>query len=263
MSLVFAAIVPHPPILVPEIGKENLTKIEKTKTAMEQLEKDLYAAKPDVLIVISPHGEIDPGAFTINICDNYEINFEAFGNFSTRLNLKGDTVMMTMGKEKINQKTPVNIISEAKLDHGAGVPLYYLARHLPNIVLVPISYSLLDSQSHLEFGKGLKEVISDSDKRVAVISSGDLSHCLTESAPAPFNPAGKEFDEKIIELLKNGESQMIANLDHELIEKAAQCGYRSILILLGVLNNVSYQTEILSYEAPFGVGYLVANLKLE
>jgi len=56
---------------------------------------------------------------------------------------------------------------------------------------------------------------------------------------------------------------MIANLDHELIEKAAQCGYRSILILLGVLNNVSYQTEILSYEAPFGVGYLVANLKLE
>jgi len=100
MSLVFAAIVPHPPILVPEIGKENLTKIEKTKTAMEQLEKDLYAAKPDVLIVISPHGEIDPGAFTINICDNYEINFEAFGNFSTRLNLKGDTVMMTMGKEK-------------------------------------------------------------------------------------------------------------------------------------------------------------------
>jgi len=261
MSLVFAAITPHPPILIPEIGKDNLSKIDKTKTALEQLEKDLYVAKPDVLVVISPHGEINPGAFTINICDNYEINFEAFGNFSAKMNFKGEAVMMAMGKEKINSKIPLNIISEPQLDHGVGVPLYYLARHLPNIVLMPVSYSLLDSQSHLEFGKALKEIISDSAKRVAVIASGDLSHCLTESAPAPFNPAGKEFDEKIIDLLRKNDSQAIVNLDQELLERAAECGYRSILILLGILNDVNYKTEILSYEAPFGVGYLVANLK--
>jgi AmmeMemoRadiSam system protein B len=136
-------------------------------------------------------------------------------------------------------------------------------RHLENVALIPMHYSLLDNVSHFEFGKSIKDLAMDSDKRIAVIASGDLSHCLTDKAPLPFNAAGKEFDEKIMELLKAGDSQSIVNMDTKLVEKAGECGFRSILILLGVLNNFNYKTEILSYEAPFGVGYLVANLKLE
>ena len=39
---------------------------------------------------------------------------------------------------------------------------------------------------------------------------------------------------------------------------------RSFSFLLGILkeSKISWQPEILSYESPFGVGYLVANLKL-
>lgn len=263
MPLIFSAITPHPPILIPNVGKENLEQVKKTKEAMEQLERDLYAAKPDILIIISPHGEIQHNAFTINLANEFEIGFESFGDFSTKLKVKGDIILITNDKERINTKSPLNIISEPKLDHGVGVPFFYLGQHLPNISLIPIVFSLLDNQSHLEFGKNLKETIMTSEKRIAVIASGDLSHCLTENAPAPFNPMGKEFDEQLVELLKIGEAQRIVNLDQQLIENAAECGLRSILILLGVLNNINFQTEILSYEAPFGVGYLVAELKLK
>ncbi|MEK7167463.1 MAG: AmmeMemoRadiSam system protein B [Patescibacteria group bacterium] len=263
MSLVFAAITPHPPILIPAVGKENLAQIEKTEKAMKRLEQDLYAAKPDVVVIISPHGEVQADAFVVNLSDDYAINFEAFGDFATKMDVKGETIMITTAKEKIANRVPINIISESNLDHGVGVPFFYLGRQLENIRLLPISFSLLDSQTHLEFGKALKEAIMDSDKRVAVIASGDLSHCLTSSAPAPFNPAGKEFDEKLIDLLKNRDTQSLANLDHKLVEDAAECGLRSILILLGILNHINFQTDILSYEAPFGVGYLVAELKLE
>ena len=262
MSLVFAAITPHPPILIPEIGKENLSQIAKTKEAMEELEQNLYASKPDIIILISPHGEMAADAFTINMSDRYQVNFENFGNFSVKMEFKGETVLMSAAKEAIGQKIPVGVISNPVLDHGAGVPLYYLARHLPNISLVPIYFSLLDSLSHFEFGKGLKEVIADSNKRIAIVASGDMSHCLTKNAPAPFNPAGKIFDEKITELLEKNDTQSIINIDPQLAENAAQCGLRSILILLGALNGVNYSTEILSYEAPFGVGYLVVNFKL-
>lgn len=262
MSLVFAAITPHPPILIPEIGKANLDQVAKTKAALEELEQNLYAAKPDVLMVISPHGELAADSFTINLADHYHINFENFGNFSVKMDFKGETVLMVAAKELLSQKIPAGVISNPQLDHGIGVPLYYLARHLPEVSLVPIYFSFLDNISHFEFGKGLKEIIADSNKRIAVIASGDMSHCLSKNAPAPFNPAGKKFDEKIIQLLEKNDSQSIVNFDPQLVENAAQCGLRSVLILLGILNGVNYSTEILSYEAPFGVGYLVANFKL-
>ena len=263
MPLVFSAIVPHPPILIETIGKENIEQIKNTKEAMEHLEQDLYAAKPEILIVISPHGEIKPNYFTINVCHEYEIDFEQFGDFATKLKIPGDIILATTGKEKIESKFPINITSEPKLDHGIGIPLYYLARHLAGVKLIPIYFSLLDNQTHLEFGKALKDLIMESDKRIAVIASGDLSHCLTKDAPAPFNPKGKQFDDRMIELINNRDSQGVVNLDPDLIENSAECGLRSILILLGVLNHINYQPEILSYEAPFGVGYLVANMKLE
>ncbi|MDO8669586.1 MAG: AmmeMemoRadiSam system protein B [Candidatus Buchananbacteria bacterium] len=263
MSLVFSAISPHPPILIPGIGKENMEQITKTKEALASLERDLYAAKPDILIIISPHGPINSDHFTINLSDNFEANFEEFGDFSTKIKISGDILLMTNDRERIASKSPVNIISEAKLDHGVGVPFYALGQNMPNIKIIPIYFSLLDNQAHFEFGKNLKEIILNSDKRIAVIASGDLSHCLTENAPVKFNPAGKEFDEKLIDLLRKSESQSIVNMDVKLIERGAQCGLGSILILLGILNNISFETKILSYEAPFGVGYLVADLELK
>jgi MEMO1 family protein len=262
MSLVFAAIVPHPPILIPNIGKEHLGKIEKTKQAIEKIEQDLYSVKPDIILVISPHGEIHPKAFTINLAGEYDADFEHFGDFETKLKFKGDTVLMTFGKEKIAAKSPVNIISEPKLDHGVSIPLYYLAQHLQQASIIPVYFSMLDSQAHFEFGKGLKEVIMDSDKRVAVIASGDLSHCLTEGAPVKCDPAGKQFDDKLIKLVESCDSLGIVNFDHELADKAHECGLRSIQILAGIISDIKCQPEILSYEAPFGVGYLVASINM-
>jgi len=263
MSLVFAAITPHPPILVPAIGKEHISKIEKTKAAMERLEQDFYAAKPEVIIIISPHGELHPDSFTINLSQEFTIDFEIFGDFTTKLKLRGDTVLITTGKETLSVKSPINIISVPQLDHGIGVPLSYLCKHLPETPIVPIYFSMLDNQAHLEFGKALHDLILNTDKRVAVIASGDLSHALTEDAPASFAPEGKIFDEKIIKLIENCDTTSLVNMDHELVERAAECGLRSILILAGILSDVNCRGEILSYEGPFGVGYMVAEIKLQ
>lgn len=262
MSLVFAAITPHPPILIPTIGKEHLAKIEKTRLAMERLEQDLYSSKPDIIFIISPHGELNSSAFTINLCQKFHLDFEIFGDFATKMELPGDLIAITTAKETLSAKSPINIISEPKLDHGAGVPLYYLSRHLPETPIVPIYFSMLDSQAHFEFGKALKDLILNSEKRIAVIASGDLAHCLSDSAPAKFNPAGKIFDEKICNLIISCDLLSLVNLDHQLVEDASECGLRSILILAGILSDVSCKPIILNYEAPFGVGYMTAEIVL-
>ncbi len=260
--LVFSAIVPHPPILIPTIGKDNLDKIKKTETAMESLEESLYASKPDVIIIISPHGDIIPDAFSLNLNSTYQANFEDFGDFKTKLEFKSSPMLALRIKERVENELPLVLSSSPNLDHGIAVPLYYLTQHLKNIEIIPIYYSLLDYKTHFHFGELLKKEIAKSSKRVAVIASGDLSHTLTKDAPAGYSKAGEEFDSEFIDLLKKKNYKAIIKMDEKSIEKAAECGLRSFLILMGILEEYEHQVEILSYEGPFGVGYLVANFKL-
>lgn len=265
MSLVFAAITPHPPLLIPTIGKENLKYITKTKEAMEKLEEDLYLAKPDMIVVISPHGHYFNDAFSLNFSDHFETDLREFGDLATKLQFSGDMEFpYAVRTESIDhyKNCPAAIINEPVIDHGAAVPLYYLTQHLPNIKIVPVGFSDLDWKTHLEFGSLLKEQIMRYNKRVAVIASGDLSHALSTEGPVGFNPEGPKFDAAIQELLAAHNTAGLLNLDPEKVAAAAECGFRSVLILLGILRNVNYQYSAYSYEGPFGVGYLTANFIL-
>ncbi len=260
--LVFSAISPHPPILIPTIGKENLERINQTVQAMKKLNEELIKAKPETILIISPHLPLLSDAFSLLFAQNYLGGFEEFGDFSTKLEFKADIKCLYQIKENLENQFPLVFINQSKLDHGSLVPLYYLTKNINNFSIVPLGYSFLDYQTHLNFGKALKEEIFRTNKRIAVIASGDLSHRLTSDAPGGYSPSGKVFDHKLIELLKEKDVQGILNLDHQLIEEAGECGLRSFLILLGILEEVNYQPELLSYEGPFGVGYLVMNFKL-
>ena len=84
MSLVFSAICPHPPVLIPGIGKKEVEKIEQTNKALKKLEQDLYIAKPQILIVISPHGSLFKDAFSVNAHPEFHSHFDQFGDLSTK-----------------------------------------------------------------------------------------------------------------------------------------------------------------------------------
>ena len=127
---------------------------------------------------------------------------------------------------------------------------------MPDVKILPIGHSLLDSKSHLAFGAVIKDVFLHSDKRVALIASADLSHALIDGSPAGQHPDGKRFDEQIISLLETRNTKGIADLDPTFVANASACGYRSILLTLGVLQNMQYTFKNYAYEAPFGVGYL-------
>jgi len=261
MSLVFTALTPHPPLLIPPIGQDNLEKVKNTTQAMEELSEKFKASKPDIVLLISPHGLFETDAFTINNSDKYNGNFKQFGDLITKLELDGSPSFAHDIKEQA-KKTPIKIVSEEILDHGSLVPLYFLTQKYKDFDLVQLGFSALSLKEHYDWGKTLKEIINDSSKRIAVIASGDMSHRLTEEAPAGFSPDGEKFDQKILEILKKHEPQSIVNFDPTFIEEAGECGLRSLTILLGILDNTNYETEILNYEGPFGVGYLVANFAL-
>ncbi len=176
------------------------------------------------------------------------------------LNILGESL------KKINPDSIV--ISSPHPDWGFNVPLHFLAEGFKG----ETNTYLTDMESPKNYFDKGKKVYQDleKDKKYALIASGDLSHCLKEEGPYGFNPQGPEFDRALIEFLKKKDIKNFLKLD-ELYPEAGECGLRSFSFLLGILEEArsassgqaNWQAEILSYEGPFGVGYLVANFKLK
>ncbi|HWN98958.1 MAG TPA: AmmeMemoRadiSam system protein A, partial [Blastocatellia bacterium] len=97
-------------------------------------------------------------------------------------------------------------------------------------------------------------------RRVAVVASGDLSHRLVVGGPYEFEPTAHLFDERIVDAIASGDASKALNVDSDLRERAGECGYRSIVIALGSVDEALRDHQVLSYEGPFGVGYMVAVL---
>ncbi|MFH2105493.1 MAG: AmmeMemoRadiSam system protein B [Parcubacteria group bacterium] len=262
MPLTFTAITPHPPIIIPTIGGEELKNVAQTVAAMKKLGKDFRRVQPDTVIIISPHAPFSPNAFIINSSPQLHGNFQNFGDFKTQMEFNNNT---DLAQKIFAAATTVNIPVEhsdnPELDHGTLVPLHYLARNYHDLKIVVLSLSDHTLRDHFHYGQIIKRVINtEPAQKIALIASGDLSHRLTPEAPAGYSPRGQEFDELLVKLLKEKNAPEILKLTPDLTEAAGECGLRSICVMLGVLTDNDYDIEILSYEGPFGVGYLVTKI---
>ncbi|MEK7606982.1 MAG: class III extradiol dioxygenase subunit B-like domain-containing protein [Patescibacteria group bacterium] len=262
--IVFAAITPHSPLLLPTVGKKQQTKLKKTLAAMKRMAEDLYAAKPDILLVLSPHGQTLPESFSIHVAERYETSFQEFGDFTTKKVFKSDPMLIERLRRHLRSTDtvghPLTLLTQDHLDYGTAVPLCLLAEHLLSVSVVPMFDSGLALTAHFAFGKSLHEELVRSKKRIAVIASADLSHRLTDKAPGGYSPDGKKFDEGVVHAMKNQDYDSLFGLEPSGAEAKA-CGLRTIMILLGVLDGVNCSPEILSYEGPFGVGYMSVRYK--
>ena len=261
--IVFSAIVPHSPLLNPTVGKEHLAKLETTRQAMVVLEQELYASHPDTLAIFTPHGQATPHAFAIALEAKYTGSLKDFGDFGTKIECLADFMLIDHIQRSLRDKNiPVALQSGAELDYSVVVPLYYLAAHLQKYTIVPIASSLLDLKTHLEFGRALQEELAASNKRIAVIASADLAHRLRPEGTEGFSPLALDFDEKVRALLSSGKAEDALAFDPVMVKESGECGLRPIVMLLGTLEGMNFKTETLSYESPFGIGQLVANLKI-
>ncbi len=258
--IVFTAIAPHSPLLLPTIGKDHRKKLKKTLDAYQHIEGELYASKPDTIVIISPHGSVLPDAFPLFISPKYRANLKEFGDLSTSLEFKSDLRLVEKLRRARFGKTPTPItgVTDEFLDYGATVPLFFLTAHIPNIPIVPLGISHRSIKNHFSVGIQIGEILKQTTKRVAVIGSADLSHTLTDAAPGGFSPEGKKFDEAIVQALRKDSRDAILHLEKKAVEAKA-CGLGVIALTLGIVNELNCTPKPLSYEGPFGVGYLVVN----
>jgi AmmeMemoRadiSam system protein B len=263
MPIIYGAIMPHPPIIVSEVGEgredESLTTVQSCVAVAFELSK----LNPDTVIVFTPHGEA--GSHTVHVYSEPEFSGH-FGNFGIPkpvFKFEGDhKLAVEIVKQAKEDGVPAAEIDEVFLDHGALVPLSFIAKSKLKAKILPIAIAMRPLPALFKFGKALQKACQASDKKIAVIASADLSHCLIEGAPAGFDERGREFDEKLVGLVEDYEVNKILNFDENLAQAAAQDALWSIAMLLGALDGLNFEHTLLSYEGPFGVGYMVAKFKI-
>lgn len=272
-KLVSCALMPHPPIMIPEVGQGELVKIRATVEAAERAAQQIKEENPQTIVIITPHGPVFEDAASISIHPRLKGSLANFGVPDVSLAFETDGLLVRHILKQ-TKRLGVNLVEltddlaksyrlNLELDHGALVPLYYLQKAGFKGQLVHLSIGMLPYEEMYTFGKAVQAAVGMVDKRVAVIASGDLSNRLTVEAPAGYSPRGQEFDSILIEAVKNLDVKALFNLDHSLIDEAGECGLRPILFLMGVLGGLDASAEILSYEGPFGVGYAIALMSVQ
>ncbi|MFA6994968.1 MAG: class III extradiol dioxygenase subunit B-like domain-containing protein [Patescibacteria group bacterium] len=262
MSLTTIALLPHSPLLIPEIGRANYNFLAKTTAAYEQIIIELKTKEVDTVIIVSPHGPTQTASFTLSVAPEMEINFQDFGFIPPKTILNGDALLADQIQAALRPDFPLQLISESIIDSGSAVPLYLLKNSLPNFKILLISPATdLSLAEQIKFGERLQAVIFKSDKNIAVIASGDLSHRLKKKSPGGYSPKGAKFDNKLIEYLSEPLTAVenIIKIDQNLIKAANECGLKPLTIILGMLNNLTWQSQVLAYQTDFGIGYLSMN----
>ena len=259
--LVFSGIAPHPPIMVPEVGRDSIADVRHSIEAMEELAERLIRIGATSLILISPHAPLESDSFVAYDGQKVYGDFANFHAAETSVAAPVDhELLAAITNAAANDNYRISTLPDVELDHGTSVPLYFLLRKGWQGSVVALGYSFLSNKDHLRFGACIKRAIDRLDRPAAIIASGDLSHRLTARAPAGFNPNAHLFDEQVVAALNGNNPRDIVEIDHNLRKLAGECGYRSMLVAIGAGTGLLPACEVLNYEAPFGVGYLVAQL---
>src|SRR6266849_9289904 len=259
-SLVFAGIAPHPPIMVPEVGRGAIADVRRSIEAMAALTERVIESAAETVILISPHAPLEPDAFVAYDGPQLHADFANFRAPTATVHAELDEELLKeITRAGAEQKFEVVRI-RGDLDHGTAVPLYFLQRYGWHGRVVALGYSFLSNEDHLRFGNCIRAAIDKVGRRVAFIASGDLSHRLKPGAPAGYNLEAHLFDEEVVEAIRSNSTRRIVTINQELRRTAGECGFRSMLVAIGVAQGLETSCEVISYEAPFGVGYLVAQL---
>ena len=261
MPIAGAVIVPHPPLIIPTVGRGREREVQATIDAYRAAARQALEWNPEVLIVTSPHCVMYTDYFHISPGSGASGDMSAFGASRTRLEAKYDGELRD---ELIRQAEAAGVRAgtlgerDSCLDHGTFLPLFFLQEAGVNCPILRIGLSGLSPLEHYRLGQCIARAVDDLGRRAVFVASGDLSHKLKDDGPYGYAPEGPVFDRRVTDAMASGDFLQFLTMDAGLCGRAAECGLRSFQIMAGALDGLAVDAKLLSYEGITGVGYGVA-----
>jgi aromatic ring-opening dioxygenase LigB subunit len=261
--IIKAYAVPHPPIILPEVGRGEERRIENTTLSFQRMAHEIEFLAPDTIVLSSPHATAYADGFYIAGGDGGYGDLRSFGIPHVREEVSLDRTFserlaVTLADRRIY--TTGTTQGRGGFDHGTLIPLRFIHQRFTDFKLVLIGISWLGNDVHREVGKAVARIAEELKRRVVFIASGDLSHVLKKDGPYGYRPEGPVFDAEIARIFREGDLEALFHFDPAILEEAAECGLRSFQMMAGVLDGAPYESELYSYEGTFGVGYAVASV---
>lgn len=258
MSIQAAFMVPHPPMIIPAVGRGSEAQIEETIRAYERVADEIAALKPETIIITSPHTTMYMDYFHVSPGEGADGSFAQFRAGSVRFHERYDEDLTAQIECLADANDlPAGTLGEREpaLDHGTMVPLWFVRQKYTDFKIVRIGLSGLPLTDHYRFGELIRQAVEELDRRAVFIASGDLSHKLQDYGPYGFADEGPQYDERIMDVCGRAAFGELFDFSDHFCEKAAECGHRSFVIMAGALDGCAVKATQLSHEDVTGVGY--------
>ena len=268
MPLVFAAIAPHGGIAIAEACEPDERELAAaTRAGMEKLGRLFTAAKPDLVIVATPHNVHISDALAVvvaarlkgrlnGVTPPIELDVPSEVDVAWRLLESMAAAGLPAAAVSFGSNDPATAV--APMDWGVLIPLWFMGgRHeppLPAIIVTPARE--LSALDHVSAGGAIAEMASASERRVAFIASADHGHAHREDGPYGFHPAAKEYDALVCDLVRTNRLDRLPEISREMVENAKADSWWQMLMLHGA--TAGWRGDLLSYEAPTYFGMLTA-----
>lgn len=259
-AILRAVMMCHAPIVIPAIGGPRARQCAATTTAMAQTARALLQGDPELLVVLTPHGprqERAWGAFEGPVVHG---DFGRFGQPGLRYHFD-----IAQGATRALQRTMTSagvdswLIRDTALDHGALVPLHFVAEAgwTGPLVLLSVPW---DASKAVDLGHAIATTASALGARWSVLASGDMSHRLMPGAPSGYHARAREFDAALSEAVARGDLRAAASIPPDLRELAAEDAVDTLTVAAAAVGWDPTGSRFFCYEGPFGVGYMEALL---
>lgn len=235
--LLTGALVPHAPVLLPQVNGAGGAAIRAAAAALD-------LSEPEVLIFVSPHGASD------RVYARAEGDLLGFGVSGLEVRTEVDAALARRLAERWDRS-----LADDALDHGALVPVALLRPERP-VVAVAIGERDDGVTAAVEAGRSLAHAIGELsvERSIAVIVSGHGSAALSARAPLTDRPEGHRLQEAIVEAATTDLS-LLLEIPVGWWEQGGSCSAGAFATLASLFPGRCL--EISARDAPFGVGYIV------
>lgn len=264
MGITAAFMVPHPPLIIPQVGGGQEQQIRHTTDNYHEIARGIGQLQPETIVLISPHQMMYTDYFHISPGRKARGDFGRFRAGQVKLEASYDTGFvkkLCSAADKRNLSAGTLGEKDPSLDHGSMVPLYFVNQYWTDYQLVRIGLSGLPLTAHYELGEAIRETAEALNRKTIVIASGDLSHRLKEDGPYGYQKEGPEYDSRIMSVMEKADFGALLEFSEDFCEKAGECGHRSFTVMAGALDGTQVEARRHSYEGPFGVGYGICSYR--